>query len=263
MRVTAVSNSLRDVDLRRARREASRSPSFRTSSIARCIGDGRGRTCGSVSPVATRRRRSSCTSRTSARSSASTRWWRSSIASARRCRRGCCSSATVPSWRRRSRRRASSASARIVDAVGAQEEVVPLLSIARSLPAAVGAGELRPCGARGDGVRGAGRRVARGRAARGHRARRERLPASARGDRRDGGERRRAAHQSRCCTHSVAQAACRRVRSEFCVERVVPMYEACYRELLVVGPVHGPQSTARHGRNFATQIKTASLRLAP
>jgi L-malate glycosyltransferase len=32
--------------------------------------------------------------------------------------------------------------------------------------------------------------------------------------------------------HNVAQAACRRVRSEFCVERVVPMYEACYRELL-------------------------------
>jgi N-acetyl-alpha-D-glucosaminyl L-malate synthase BshA len=31
---------------------------------------------------------------------------------------------------------------------------------------------------------------------------------------------------------SVAEAACRRVRSEFCVERVVPMYEACYRELL-------------------------------
>ena len=30
----------------------------------------------------------------------------------------------------------------------------------------------------------------------------------------------------------VAQAACRRVRNEFCVERVVPMYEACYRELL-------------------------------
>jgi len=30
----------------------------------------------------------------------------------------------------------------------------------------------------------------------------------------------------------VAQAACRRVREEFCVERVVPMYEACYRKLL-------------------------------
>ena len=30
----------------------------------------------------------------------------------------------------------------------------------------------------------------------------------------------------------VAQAACTRVRKEFCVERVVPMYEACYRELL-------------------------------
>jgi N-acetyl-alpha-D-glucosaminyl L-malate synthase BshA len=31
---------------------------------------------------------------------------------------------------------------------------------------------------------------------------------------------------------SIAQAACRRVRSEFCVEKVVPMYEACYREIL-------------------------------
>ena len=63
--------------------------------------------------------------------------------------------------------------------------------------------------------------------------------------------------------HSVAQAACRRVRSEFCVERVVPMYEACYRELLSEGStVLGPQSSV-HGRNFATQIKTASLRLAP
>ena len=30
----------------------------------------------------------------------------------------------------------------------------------------------------------------------------------------------------------VSQAACRRVRSEFCADRVVPMYEACYRELL-------------------------------
>jgi hypothetical protein len=30
----------------------------------------------------------------------------------------------------------------------------------------------------------------------------------------------------------VSQAACRRVREEFCVERVVPMYEACYRSIL-------------------------------
>ena len=30
----------------------------------------------------------------------------------------------------------------------------------------------------------------------------------------------------------VGLAACRRVREEFCVERVVPMYEACYRKLL-------------------------------
>jgi N-acetyl-alpha-D-glucosaminyl L-malate synthase BshA len=31
---------------------------------------------------------------------------------------------------------------------------------------------------------------------------------------------------------AVGQAACRRVREDFCVERVVPMYEACYRKLL-------------------------------
>jgi N-acetyl-alpha-D-glucosaminyl L-malate synthase BshA len=30
----------------------------------------------------------------------------------------------------------------------------------------------------------------------------------------------------------VSTAACRRVREEFCVERVVPMYEACYRAVL-------------------------------
>ena len=32
-------------------------------------------------------------------------------------------------------------------------------------------------------------------------------------------------------THQrVAEAACRRVREDFCVERIVPLYEACYRE---------------------------------
>ena len=30
----------------------------------------------------------------------------------------------------------------------------------------------------------------------------------------------------------VGAAACRRVREQFCVERVVPMYEACYRAVL-------------------------------
>jgi N-acetyl-alpha-D-glucosaminyl L-malate synthase BshA len=30
----------------------------------------------------------------------------------------------------------------------------------------------------------------------------------------------------------VAKAACRRVREQFCAERVVPMYEACYREMV-------------------------------
>ena len=31
---------------------------------------------------------------------------------------------------------------------------------------------------------------------------------------------------------AVAQAACQRVRQHFCADRVVPMYEACYRELV-------------------------------
>jgi glycogen synthase len=31
---------------------------------------------------------------------------------------------------------------------------------------------------------------------------------------------------------AVAQAACRRVREQFSVERVVPMYESCYQKLL-------------------------------
>ncbi|HXH24322.1 MAG TPA: N-acetyl-alpha-D-glucosaminyl L-malate synthase BshA [Vicinamibacterales bacterium] len=31
---------------------------------------------------------------------------------------------------------------------------------------------------------------------------------------------------------AMAQAACRRVREHFCVERIVPMYEACYERLL-------------------------------
>jgi hypothetical protein len=37
----------------------------------------------------------------------------------------------------------------------------------------------------------------------------------------------------------MAEAACRRVREEFCAERVVPMYEACYQELV------GTTKTAR------------------
>jgi hypothetical protein len=30
----------------------------------------------------------------------------------------------------------------------------------------------------------------------------------------------------------IAEAACRRVRKEFCVERVVPMYEKCYEDAM-------------------------------
>jgi len=32
---------------------------------------------------------------------------------------------------------------------------------------------------------------------------------------------------------AVAHAACRRVREQFSVDRVVPMYESCYQKLLL------------------------------
>jgi N-acetyl-alpha-D-glucosaminyl L-malate synthase BshA len=35
--------------------------------------------------------------------------------------------------------------------------------------------------------------------------------------------------------HAVAQAACARVRNEFCAEKIVPMYEECYRSVLTTG----------------------------
>ena len=49
---------------------------------------------------------------------------------ASRCRRGCCWSATVPTWRWRSDGARARHQCHWCDAVGAQEEVVPLLSIA-------------------------------------------------------------------------------------------------------------------------------------
>ena len=102
----------------------------------------------------------------------------------------------------------------------------------RCLSAAVCAGELRAGGARGDGVRGAGCGVACRWTARSDRGRRQRLPSPTGCAGRDGGERDRAAHRSRRCRSRMSKAACQRVRVEFCAERVVPMYEACYRELV-------------------------------
>jgi glycosyltransferase involved in cell wall biosynthesis len=32
--------------------------------------------------------------------------------------------------------------------------------------------------------------------------------------------------------HAVAQAACARVRNEFCAEKIVPMYERCYQSVI-------------------------------
>ena len=64
-----------------------------------------------------------------------------------------------------------------VEALGEQDQVVPLLVGLGSVPAAVGPGEFRSRRARSDGVRGAGRGVARRRPAGGGRGRRVRIPA--------------------------------------------------------------------------------------
>ena len=64
------------------------------------------------------------------RSSAPARWWRCLRGSSRRCRRGCCSSAMAPISATRSTPRAGSACISRVEALGEQDQVLPLLSIA-------------------------------------------------------------------------------------------------------------------------------------
>ncbi len=132
---------------------------------------------------------------------------------------------------RRSRWRATVASAGIVDAVGAQEEVVPLLSIADLflLPSAQESFGLAALEAMACEVPVIASRVGGLPEVIEHGVSGFLHPLEAIDE--------MAASAVELLTNpelhkSVAQAACRRVRSEFCVERVVPMYEACYRELL-------------------------------
>ena len=101
----------------------------------------------------------------------------------------------------------------------------------RSLPAAVGAGELRPGRARSDGLRGAGRRLSRRRPARDHRGRHDRVRLHAAVRAGDGRARDRAAHRPQRRT-DMGKAAADVVRTRYCSERIVPLYEAAYRDVL-------------------------------
>ena len=103
--------------------------------------------------------------------------------------RGCCSSATAPSSGLPTGSAASWASHRSSRCSARRKTSIPLLSAVRRVPAAVGAGELRARGARGDGVRGAGRRVECRRPAGSHRARRHGLSSTTDRSRRHGRER--------------------------------------------------------------------------
>ena len=121
--------------------------------------------------------------------------------------------------------------AHLVDAVGAQEEVVPLLSIADLflLPSAQESFGLAALEAMACEVPVVASRVGGLPEVIEHGVSGFLHPMDAEDDMADSAIellRNPSLHRQ------MGQAACERVRREFCVERVVPMYEACYRSLL-------------------------------
>ena len=229
-RVTAVSKSLRDSTYAElgVTREIEVIPNFLDCGVHRA---GTCRRCASGSPADDERTHRGAHLELPAGEAHRRTSWRSSIAFVASAR----AAAAGGRWPRapgaRTAPPVSSALRRSCTRSGAQEEVLPLLSVSRRLPAAVGPGELRSGGARGDGVRGAGGGVARRWCARGDRARGQRLPAPARRARRDGRKRRQAAE--RCgAPRATGEAARYRVTDAFCADKIVPMYEAAYQRLL-------------------------------
>ena len=140
-------------------------------------------------PAGSLRQPARCTSRTSARSSASTPSSTSSAASAPQRRAKIVLVGDGPERGRVEALAREAGIAEHVEILGELDDVRGAALGRRRLPAAVGAGELRPRRARGDGLRRAGRRVARRRAAGGDHRRPDRLSPRPGRPRRDGGGR--------------------------------------------------------------------------
>ena len=145
----------------------------------------------------------------------------------RACRRACCSSAMVPTCRWRAPRSRAGHRAPL-DIVGAQEEVVPLLSVSDVflLPSAQESFGLAALEAMACEVPVVASRVGGLPEVIEHGVSGFLHPPDALDE--------MAASAIALLTDSelhrtVAAAACRRVRVHFCADRVVPMYEECYR----------------------------------
>ncbi len=142
------------------------------------------------------------------------------------------SSAKVPSSAARCAWCTSCGLACDVEALGEQDQVVPLLSVSDLFLLAVGAGKLRAGRARSDGVRGARGGFAGRRPARGRRGRRV-ADCFADPEDIDGMARPRSACSAIPALHErFARAGLERVRRHFCAGRVVPQYEAYYQEVI-------------------------------
>ena len=115
---------------------------------------------------------------------------------------------------------------------GEQEDLVAYLSVADVFLLPSAAGKLRARRARSHGVRSAGRRVEGRWSAGDHRGRRHRvrLPAAGRG--RHGGTRRSRSSPIPARRASIARQAAEMVRTRYCTERIVPLYEAEYFDVL-------------------------------
>ena len=240
-RVTAVSESLRDATYAQlgVKRRIEVIPNFLDCAIHRRVPTAR--SAPAVHRRRPRPRRSWCTCRTSGRSSASTPCWRSSTASGGSVPARLLLVGDGPELGTRVSHRARARHLAAVHAVGAQEEVLPLLSISDVflLPSAQESFGLAALEAMACEVPVVASRVGGIPEVIEHGVTRVPAPARAIDE--------MAASAVSLLTDEnlharVGEAACRRVREHFCAERVVPMYEACYESIL------GSERASRAGR---------------
>ena len=118
-----------------------------------------------------------------------------------------------------------------VEALGEQDQVVPLLSVSDLFLLPSAQESLRPGRARSDGVRGARRGVACRRSSRSRRGWRVRILCASPKTSSGMAEAAIALLTDPALHERFAQAGLERVRRHFCAGRVVPQYEAYYQEV--------------------------------